>query len=320
MILTCPECTTTYSIPDGTVRPEGRKVKCQKCAHTWIATPEPDPASATTPAAQADAGDFDAAPAVTAEAMVDDAADSEWAAAVSEQASNGGAAHNVTSGSVTAHDEMTTTAAAFEAVVIDHADAIDDLDFGLIDDEAEYDDEPPRAGVDVESQAGRRGPKIAAPGEKSRSAGRVPGGGSRAIKKVVALAACLALAAGSLVYFRGAVVRTLPGTAHLFAAAGYPVNLRGLEFRDVSFENLTENGVPVLAIRGHVVNITGKQLTVPELRFSLRDTMQQEIYHWTARPDQRDVAPAGRTGFKTRLASPPSGVEQVQIRFAGRRP
>jgi predicted Zn finger-like uncharacterized protein len=38
MILTCPECATSYFVADGRVPAEGRKVKCASCGHRWTAT------------------------------------------------------------------------------------------------------------------------------------------------------------------------------------------------------------------------------------------------------------------------------------------
>jgi len=40
MILTCPSCATSYFTPDGAIPPSGRKVRCQSCAHVWLATAE----------------------------------------------------------------------------------------------------------------------------------------------------------------------------------------------------------------------------------------------------------------------------------------
>ena len=42
MILTCPECATSYLAPDDQIPPQGRTVKCANCGARWTATP-PEP-------------------------------------------------------------------------------------------------------------------------------------------------------------------------------------------------------------------------------------------------------------------------------------
>lgn len=54
MILTCPDCATSYFVPDASIPAEGRKVRCKSCGHVWKATTE-EPLELTTPGpAQAD--------------------------------------------------------------------------------------------------------------------------------------------------------------------------------------------------------------------------------------------------------------------------
>ena len=135
--------------------------------------------------------------------------------------------------------------------------------------------------------------------------------------KVAAFAAAVSLVAGGALYARTEIARVLPGAAGLYAALGYPVNPRGLEFRDVTVETAIEEGLSVLSVSGSVVNMTGRSRAVPPIRYSVRDKMQVEIYHWVGEADARELVPAGRTAFATRLASPPIAGEQVQIRFVG---
>jgi predicted Zn finger-like uncharacterized protein len=40
MILTCPNCESKFRVGDDAIGPNGRKVKCRKCAHTWRAMPD----------------------------------------------------------------------------------------------------------------------------------------------------------------------------------------------------------------------------------------------------------------------------------------
>lgn len=41
MILTCPECATSYFVDDSKIPADGRVVKCASCGARWTATPEP---------------------------------------------------------------------------------------------------------------------------------------------------------------------------------------------------------------------------------------------------------------------------------------
>lgn len=44
MILSCPDCSTRFAIDADKLRPDGRRVKCGKCAHVWFeSAPVPDP-------------------------------------------------------------------------------------------------------------------------------------------------------------------------------------------------------------------------------------------------------------------------------------
>lgn len=40
MILTCPECATSYFVDEARIPAEGRKVRCSTCGHRWVAGPE----------------------------------------------------------------------------------------------------------------------------------------------------------------------------------------------------------------------------------------------------------------------------------------
>ena len=58
MILTCPECATSYFVPDDSLGPTGRRVRCQSCAHTWRATPNDEPLELTAKAEEPEPAAF----------------------------------------------------------------------------------------------------------------------------------------------------------------------------------------------------------------------------------------------------------------------
>jgi predicted Zn finger-like uncharacterized protein len=43
MILTCPDCATSYFVDDGSVPAQGRSVKCSNCSARWRAFPQAEP-------------------------------------------------------------------------------------------------------------------------------------------------------------------------------------------------------------------------------------------------------------------------------------
>jgi predicted Zn finger-like uncharacterized protein len=53
MILTCPECATSYFVDDSRVPATGRAVKCSHCGTKWTALPEAPAPAAPAPAAPA---------------------------------------------------------------------------------------------------------------------------------------------------------------------------------------------------------------------------------------------------------------------------
>jgi len=76
--------------------------------------------------------------------------------------------------------------------------------------------------------------------------------------------------------------------------------------------------VPILVVRGNIVNITGKTENVPHLRFAVRNAARQEIYSWSATPPQSAVTAGQAIAFQTRLASPPPDSHDVLVRFVSR--
>lgn len=135
----------------------------------------------------------------------------------------------------------------------------------------------------------------------------------------LALAAAVLFAVLSIgIMSRESVVRMAPELASLYAAAGFPVNLRGLEFQNIRTRQEVQDGVTVLAIEGEVENIVSRAVELPRVRLAVVGDNGAEIYAWTALLPRSILYPHERVPFKSRLASPPAAGKEIMIRFLTR--
>lgn len=123
----------------------------------------------------------------------------------------------------------------------------------------------------------------------------------------------------ALVIWRAEMVRLMPQTAAFYKLVGLEVNLRGLRFRDVKVTSETVEGTPMLVIEGAITDDSNKPLELPRLRFSIRDAQGAEIYAWNAVLEQSVLNPGEKAVFKSRLASPPPGGRNIDVRFFNKR-
>lgn len=117
---------------------------------------------------------------------------------------------------------------------------------------------------------------------------------------------------------REPLVQAFPDLAGYYATIGMPVNLRGIEFRDLRTSHETQDGVPVLIIEGEIVNSTRQTKDIPRLRLSVTGADDQEVYSWTAQLPLESLGAREFLTFRSRLASPPEEGKQVNVRFLHR--
>ena len=137
------------------------------------------------------------------------------------------------------------------------------------------------------------------------------------IRSWMALAACICTPLALAATFPETVVRTLPGSIAVYDKLGIDVNIHGFAFANITHQYLMANGTRVLAIRGEIINVSGKEKIVPSMRFTLRDKSGKQVYAWSLNGVSQHPLRAGTaTSFLTRVASPPKYAKDFQIRFA----
>lgn len=112
------------------------------------------------------------------------------------------------------------------------------------------------------------------------------------------------------------IVAAAPASLDFYRLIGREVNIYGLEIRDIDVQHFLMDGKKVIAVRGQLTNTSSELRRIPWLRFGLRGQDKEEVYHWVLNTEARPLKPGDSTSFVTRLASPPSSAEHLEIRFA----
>ena len=315
MLIVCPNCATSYDVDVASLRPEGRRVRCVRCREIWHADlPHREKliAAAEALAAPSDADEAVAETSVAAAPNVlVERLDHALGADIELAASAPTATAETDEPSIeTAASTASAAAESDSSIEVESPPIVPAQSFGQppIDVEAgspaPSDTEPPE---NIESVAARRYPR-----RVRRERWKWPL--SRLQSGILALLIADAIVIG----WRTDVVRVMPQTASFYAWIGLPVNLRGLEFANLSTTGEQHESLPILVIGGDIVNTTNKTESVPHLRLAVRNAAHQEIYSWTVVPPRAALPPGQTVAFHTRLASPPPDSHDVLVRFVNR--
>lgn len=139
-----------------------------------------------------------------------------------------------------------------------------------------------------------------------------------------------ALAAGLVLFVlaplallgRSTVVRAMPQTASLFSAIGLPVNLRGVDLREVvAFQNPAQGDKPAqLVVEGDLVGVARGRVEVPALEILVQDDHGAPVYRWTVPPPRSALEASETARFRASLTAPPAQGRRVEVRFAEPKP
>ena len=127
--------------------------------------------------------------------------------------------------------------------------------------------------------------------------------------------AALVLFAVLFFALRTPIVAAAPGLASLYQRLGMPVNLRGLDFRNVGVTRDSVGGASGLVVTGEILNPAGGARGIPDLRFTLYDESGREVGGWSAHLDLPPLSAGEAAPFRSRLADPPDAARQLKLRF-----
>jgi hypothetical protein len=133
---------------------------------------------------------------------------------------------------------------------------------------------------------------------------------------IVATIIAVIMGASALIVMRERIVRILPPATTAYRALGMPVNLAGLELRDVHSRIVMDGARRVLVTEGEIVNIRRERNSVPAIALAVRGSNGLDRYSWTAPAPKSRLEPGEKIAFRARLASPPEDGSDVVVHFA----
>ena len=127
----------------------------------------------------------------------------------------------------------------------------------------------------------------------------------------------LVLMVSSFVVARNEMVATFPSTAGLYQTLGLPIKVElGLELRNLETERVDREGSSILVVRGEVLNISGADRDVPEIKITLLDEAGNELVKDTFPTPQDNIPDGGSTSFLAEVADPPEEAANFSVTFA----
>jgi predicted Zn finger-like uncharacterized protein len=296
MIISCPSCGASFNIKPEALGPNGRSVKCSKCAHRWHATADEEApgaqAAAAAPAAvSADpvfppAADVDAAPAPIAEAPQPDDAAPPAAESAAEDAHAEDAPAN-------------EPPDAPPAPVMPPPDMREALGLAVGASDAEDEAAPSRS---------RR---------RAKAPARKPRRNTARVLSIFVLLLAVCGAAGTAVFMKNEIMIWLPATERLYAMVGIVPEVlgRGLQIVEPKPKKEIDGNDEILIVEGEIRNITEKPVEVPLMRGALLDAQGKELQIWTFTAAKSRIAPGELAQYRTEFRNPPAEAESLDITF-----
>ncbi len=112
------------------------------------------------------------------------------------------------------------------------------------------------------------------------------------------------------------IARMIPATVGIYTALGIEVNKTGFRMIATQTPEIV-NSIPIIVIKGELINETDSELEAPGVRIAVRDRAGKELLNWIVKPDQEMVGPRGKATFSARLESPPPQADSLEVGIAG---
>ena len=307
MIVTCPACSTRYTLQPIALGGAGRKVRCSKCGQNWVQPPpteaeaNPKPAPKAKPGAKPKAKSAPAFDAPTLAPPATPNSSPTFGAALHEATEwipDAGSSSATNSGTGTGADARPTRFPTFGAG--HNATSRDPLGHDDLDEDSFGYDHPFGTESEGESWRTRRGVR-AKLGKAARWVAFIAVVGSVTVTTVMS---------------RDALVSLWPPAARFYEAIGLPVDVpgAGLQLQSVKSEQRVEDGAAMLVVEGQILNASDQEREVPPLLAMSIGPDHQPVHKWRIPVTQAHLAPGSIATFRS-VERDPGIVSEVAVTF-----
>lgn len=292
MIISCPSCSASFNIKPEALGSAGRKVKCGKCSHLWLALPD----GATAPDAPAEDAPIPAPIPPAPEPEPEP----------------------------TAAPPVQTQPDDAPGTMPDEPESEPDLAAQLAGIAAGFDefeaDAPPRLDTPVVSASDREDTSPR-PSSREENPGRASGtstAGGRVARRIVLSALTAAAASvilvGSAIFLQPQITSAVPATAALYAKIGLRIDIPGLGLKIVDPKSRKRKD-GAFEVVGEIRNVTKDPLKIPTMQARLLDSDGEPLKVWLFQAAKAKIAPGEAVKYKTEFRNPPNKAERLDITF-----
>ena len=277
MLVTCPNCSSRYQVPDMTLGMKGRTVRCSRCGNQWAqpfvaAQPEARPKRPEARMVTDPPRERRPEPVMVSTFQNDEPEDDLLAAAMRQEES-GDASGEPDEDGGNPFDRIAEMMA----------------------------EQPPAPIPDM----------FATPSMERRPRRR-----GTLVLVILAILLVVAVLGGAAYFLQDRLISRVPGAAKIFEETHlrHEVPGAGLEFQSVGADRTTQDGHEALVVRGVIANGTETTRDIPPMRLALYDgpTMVQEKI---ADPPQPKIDAKGTVSFRITLDLPDPHATRFEVTF-----
>ena len=313
MIVSCPNCSTRFTIPGAAIPVTGRAVRCSKCGTKWRQGQPSDEVSGLTTAAEstpeieeASESELEAAePETTETAEAPEADTPPWSADTSPEED-------------AEPEESETSEAAGPSL----------LDIDVSADESAEGEQEEKTALDLTAKRDEDTPRPSAlkkkPAEPEKETPSLMIGW-------IVLAVLVVLVIGGTFAFKDQIVSGWPATARLYSALGLHVTTHApppaaeaekpaaakekpqFQTESVTTSTETVDGVDYRVVNGTVVNSGKVAAPVPDIRTRLSGEDRKVLSEAVHKLPAKTLAPGETMTFTVRIAKPPADARYLEV-------